>query len=101
MDLKCKVKTVIEVSHSDLEQFIKAETGQEYEIPDREERDNYTAIPFYGVDGNARGFIIGFAEEWNTFKATGEGQCILRVILEGLCSEGKIQPGDYLVKVSW
>jgi len=101
MGLKCKVKTVIEVDYGDLEQFIQAETGHEYEIPDREECDNDTARSFDGIDGNAQGRIVGFAEDWAKFKTTGEGQYILRDILEGLCSEGKIQPGDYLVEISW
>jgi hypothetical protein len=99
--LKCKVKTIVEVDYNDLERFIKAETGHEYEIPSEEECDNDTARTFDGIDGNARGHIVGFAEDWAKFKATGKGRYILRVILEGLCSEGKLQPGDYLVKVSW
>lgn len=100
MSFKCQVKTVIEVEYGDLERFIEDETGHEYEIPDREELDNYTAKT-YDVDGNAKGYIVGFAEDWAKFKADGKGNLMLRVILEGLCLEGKIQPGEYLVKVSW
>lgn len=94
--LNYRIKTTIEVDYKDLEQFIKAETGQGYNISVGEELVNDFSRSYSKIND-----VVGNEEEWNKFKTTGKGRFILRTILEGLCSEGKIPPGDYLVKVSW
>ncbi len=97
MGLKCSVKTVISVEYRDLEQFIEAETGHEYDITENEEIGNDTART-YNVDDNLSTWEL---KDWAEFKVGSNKQYILRTILCGLCSEGKIQPGKYLVRVSW
>jgi hypothetical protein len=101
MALKAEIKTVISVNYGDLETFIKEETGHGYNIPSEEEVNNDTCLEFAGIDGNKQGHIVEFEEDWAKFKTTGKCRYALRIILEGLCLEGKIQAGDYLVKVSW
>jgi len=95
--LKCETKTIITVKYSDMEKFIKAETGLEYEIPYKEEYCNDTAHTFK-VNAKLDEYM---RNDWVEFKAGANKERILRTILCGLCLEGKIQPGDYLVKVSW
>lgn len=96
-ELKCKVRTVISVNYNDLERFIKAETGREYEIACQEEVGNDTEHT-YNVEAK---LDLYNAKEWVDFKAGSKTQYILRTILCGLCLEGKLQAGEYLVRVSW
>jgi len=95
--LKCKVKTIVEVNYGDLESFIKAETGHEYEIACMEEMCNDEDHK-YSVDAELDEWK---AKDWEAFKNGSRRQFILRTILCGLCSEGKIPAADYLVRVSW
>jgi hypothetical protein len=97
MGLKCRVKTVISVNYKDLEHFIESETGHEYDISENEEVSNDTARA-YNVDYQMDKFM---AKAWAEFKAGSNKSYILNTILCGLCSEGKIHPGEYLICVSW
>jgi hypothetical protein len=84
------------VNYRDLEQFIKAETGHEYEIC-QEEVSNDTSHS-YNVDNQMDEWMT---KDWAEFKKGSDKQYILRTILCGLCSEGKIPPGEYLIWSSW
>jgi hypothetical protein len=91
-----KRKTVISVDYCDLECFIEEETGQRVCIVSLVERSNDTDLR-YNIDGDLDEYAV---DDWNNFKSSGSG-CCLQVILDGLCSEGKIEAGEYLVGVSW
>lgn len=98
MILKCKTETINTVEVDDLEQFIKETTGHAYEVVSNEE---------WGNDEQHR-FIIGGRlldyqqKYWETFKSTGEQhQYNLHTILNGLCAEGHLLPGTYVINVSW
>lgn len=99
MPLKFQTKTYLMVEYYVLEQFIKEETGFSYEIAANEEWSNDSEHTFV-INGEP-------LDEWNQkdwlmFKTTGrQKNYILRSILEGLCVEGKIPSGTYLVSVQW
>lgn len=98
MPLKCVIETVIKVDYSDLEEFIKAQTGHTYEIVPNEE---------WGNDEQHRVVLDGQLDQWdldkwNEFKATGkEKRWLTHAIMNGLCAEGKLIAGVYLINVSW
>lgn len=96
--LKCVTETIHSVSDYDLETFIREQTGHSYEIVPNEE---------WGNDSQHRFTLDGKLDEWNVkdweaFKSTGEQKNYqLRTILDGLCADGKLAAGTYLINVSW
>lgn len=95
--LKCKIALVVNVNYEDLESFILEETGQEYDIPPNEECGNDTYLKF-NVSDVANTYSLN---QWEAFKAGKGSSFMLSYILHGLCVENKIQPGEYLIQVSW
>jgi hypothetical protein len=96
--LKSVTETVIKVQYYDLEEFIDQVTGHAYEVVASEEWGNDSQHRF-AVDGKLSDYE---QDEWDNFKKTGEcGTYFLRTILNGLCSEKKIAPGNYLITVCW
>jgi hypothetical protein len=94
-ELPTKTETYICVGDSDLEWFIKQETGHEVCISELANCGNDTNLVY-----NVETIKDLYIEDWNEFKASGE-RCGLITILDGLCGEGKIKPGKYLINVSW
>lgn len=98
--LKVKTETFHTVDYNDLEVFIKETTGQTYEVACGEE---------WGNDSQHRVRVDGVLatweqKNWDKFKASGEldqESFLLRAIMNGLCSEGKLPAGTYLVDVCW
>lgn len=98
MNLKCKTETVHSVNYNNLEQFIKQTTGHEYEILPNEEWNNDTQHRFL-IDGKMLDF---HQKDWEAFKSTGEQDPFrLRNIMNGLCADGHLLPGIYVINVSW
>jgi hypothetical protein len=96
--LKSETETVIKVQYFDLEEFISQVTGHDYEVVASEEWSNDSQHRFF-VDGILQKYEL---KEWKKFKETGEADCFfLRTILNGLCYDKKILPGNYLVTVCW
>jgi hypothetical protein len=96
--LKCKTETVNLVEVDDLERFIKEATGHTYEIVPNEEWGNDEQHRIE-VDGDLLDF---HQENWDAFKSTGyQHQYRLQSIMNGLCADGHLQPGTYVVNVSW
>ncbi len=98
MDLKVRTETTRVVDYKDLDAFIRHHTGRDYNCVADEEWGNdsqhsFTVAPLK-ADYNRR--------DWDAFKAgtRGEGY-MLGTILDGLCSEGKLPAGNYLVEVCW
>ena len=99
-ELKRLTKSYICVETIDLEAFIKETTGQEYDIRSQEElfKDHkiYHVSRFDGLTGA----IV--TTQWEAFKAgTYNRIFLLEVILDGLCTEGKIPAGEYLIEAPW
>jgi len=88
---------VLEVDFEVLEEFILDETGQSYDMVSGEE---------WGNDSQHQMIIDGKLDyekpAWESFKTKGMHRSyLLRIILDGLCSEGKIPAGTYLITVCW
>lgn len=92
-------KTVHEIGYKKLDDFIKSVTGQEYECVCAEEWSNDSEHHFV-VTGKLDNYD---REEWNQFRALGgkDSSFILGAILNGLCEEGHLPAGDYLISVCW
>lgn len=98
--LKCETETVINVDMYDLENFIQEVTGHKYEIQAGEE---------WGNDSEHRFTINGKlykweSEDWAKFKAGQMKRSAtnkLRAYLQGLCVDGHIQAGTYIVSLSY
>lgn len=99
MELKKRTETIHNVEYGDLDAFIKEACGFDwFECQQIEE---------WGNDSQHR-FKVGpitddfHKKEWEKIKATKEaGSYTLRTILGGLCSDGKLEAGVYLISVCW
>ena len=97
-ELKVKTETIHSVECRDLESFIKEVTGHDYAPVPYEEWGNDSQHRFK-VDGIMTNYML---EDWNTFKTSGQSEnYLLRTILNGLCADGHIPAGIYLVCVCW
>lgn len=98
MSLKVKTETVHTVELNDLEQFILEKTGHAYEIVPSEDWSNDQQHRF-----EVNGYLHSYQNrDWNLFKVAGNQMNYqLRTILNGLCSDGHLEKGIYLVNVSW
>jgi len=96
--LECSKKLIISVEYSELERFIKQNYGHEYNIADREERDNDTKFTIYVEKED-----IGCVREDNIkkFRETGEGKFILQDLMLDMLRNELIDEGDYLVNICW
>lgn len=98
MTLKCKTETVNVVEVDDLERFIRETTGHAYEIVPNEEWGNDEQHRFE-IDGQLEDSNL---EDWKAFKYDGEQhQYRTQTILNGLCKDGYLLPGTYVINVSW
>lgn len=97
MDLKHKRVEMFEVDYKDLEKFIQDHANQEYDIVSGQECGNSSSIQIR-VDGELDKYDV---EMWSRFKKTGRGSCLLVVILNALCNDKLILPGQYLINVCW
>jgi hypothetical protein len=98
MTLKCKTETVNTVEVDDLEQFIKETTGYAYEVVPNEEWSNDEQHRI-SVDGTLADYQH---EDWKAFKYDGEVSSYrLQTILNGLCADGHLPSGTYVINVSW
>jgi hypothetical protein len=96
--LKTKKESALIVDHNDLEKFILQCTGHEYECLSGEEWGNDSQHRFT-VESKMNEYDI---EEWETFKLNGSTECFkLGYILDGLCKDGFLKAGNYLITVSW
>lgn len=95
--LKADKETTLRVCYDDLNTFIKQVTGKRYESE---------CYLDGGHDSNHRFVVSGwedntdldrfYIKEWEEFKAGGKDPSV-QVILDGLCSEGYIEEGTYII----
>lgn len=96
--LKKTTETVHNVEVDDLESFIKAVTGHRFECVPNEEWSNDSQHRF-AIEGALDDYE---RKNWELFKSTGKPELfMLRTVLEGLCVEGHIPAGTYLINVCW
>lgn len=95
-------KTTIHVDYSDVEQLILTHYGHEFSIPESEECNNYTSLQYLVTDKplTEKGLDVFTRKELQTFESTGHGAS-LSTILDALCRAGELEPGNYVIRVSW
>lgn len=113
--LKSKTKTFEEVDWRDFDLFVSGIIGREFEFAAEEESPNDTAHAFSGVrrvpDFNSykpdtppekiRGWFDSEmleAQEWIDNRGP---YCGTRSLLQWLCVKRHVEPGNYLIQVSW
>ena len=97
--LVCVKKVVFEVDYGDLEAFILEQFGREYEIAPGEEASNGSNLR---MDIKAEPNSDYYQKQLDRFIAgEGEPTYMVRPILTHLCHTGKIEPGCYIIRVSW
>jgi hypothetical protein len=95
---KCTTETRYVVDYGDFEDYIRDMTGHAVNIACMEETGNDTSIDLT-VSAEIDDYDM---KKWEKFKADGKEPSFgLRAILNGLCSEGKLLPGDYLINICW
>lgn len=97
--LKSTTETVIRVEYYDLDSFIQQITNQDFECVAIEEWENDSEHRFI-VSGKLTTMDLN---SWGLFK-TGKlsgGVMPVYCILNGLCLDGHIPAGTYLIRVSW
>lgn len=93
-ELECTKRTLITVESHKLDQFIKQETGHEYCVMASEQLSDDDRCEI-SVDGQLDDYDN---QEWNKFKESGRySDFRTNAILNGLCSQGLIEAGDYLI----
>jgi len=98
MTLKYVTETVHNVEVNDLKMFIREQTGHSYEIVPNEEWGNDEQHRII-VDGDMSGWAFAY---WTKFKSTGDqDRYRTRDIMNGLCADGKLPAGIYVINVSW
>ncbi len=96
--LKFQTEIVNTIEVNDLEKFITETTGHTYEVVPNEEWNNDSQHRLH-VDGDLSEYT---QKDWDDFKLTGEQhQYRLQTIMEGLCADGHLEAGVYVVDVSW
>lgn len=100
---KHTVETRYVVDYHDFEEYIESVTGHRINIPAIELTGNDTTLDMEVVDmGEDEEFDEDEQEEYNTFLKTGKvEEYSLHVILDGLCQQGKLLPGTYLISICW
>ena len=97
MPLKCEKVEHYQIECSDFEAFVKEITGHTFEFVADQECGNDSQHSF-----RAKPEMLDFeVEEWEEFKKTGEGDFMAHTIFNGLCKDGHIEPGEYLISVCW
>jgi hypothetical protein len=100
-----RTKTVHHTDYEYLDQLILTEYGHDFEVVADQEVGNDSTIAFDDV-----GLPIFEGDEvvdrWDrdkleTFKATGRGLLLLRILLNDMALRGVIPKGDYVISVSW
>ena len=87
-----------EVDYSEFEQFVRQEYDVELEFACNQESSNDVSYTF-SVDNKP---LNNYDEnKLSKFKAGEDPQFISHILLNDLCNRGVIEPGKYLIKVSW
>jgi hypothetical protein len=100
--LNCHRKSVFTTEYTDVERFIDKEFGvgfdDTYELPCMEEKGNDVYMDF-DVDGELSEYELKEIEEMQQLKKYKQWNT--RNILNYLCFQDKLEPGEYVVHISW
>jgi hypothetical protein len=97
--LKGRTETVIKVDYNDLDDFIHQTTGRDdYSCCDSQEWNNDSQHRFHVENKPLSEYD---QKEWSQFKLGNKRHCYLGILLDGLCVDGLIPPGNYIINVRW
>jgi hypothetical protein len=96
--LKCQKKTVIEVDYGDLDRFIQEVYGHEYEIVADQELGNDCCK---SVTVKKEKLNQWEQADLDMFISTGIYRYMLHTILSDLCNRDLLEPGEYVIEISW
>ena len=99
--LNCQVKSIISTDYSDLEDLIKNVYSQDYEIMPSEEVGSSQYAATYTQRVKKGELCEFYREKFEEWKATGEGQFILSLIMQDLANQDLIPEGEYIIDVNW
>lgn len=90
--------TYIEVDYYDIDKLITDFYGREYESVDYQEWNN--------DESHSINIEKGPLDKWeqetvNNWKTNGKGMWSIRTLLKDICNNEGIEPGEYLISVSW
>lgn len=92
-------KQMIEVNYSDLERAIEKHFGfKEYCIPAAEEVGNDTSLT-YRIDGKLDPWELKDLEEMKA--CGGNKNWRTQMLMNALCADGILEPGEYVINISW
>jgi len=97
MKLKAEKKTILKVEYADLEAFAESVYGGNLEIPAIEETNNDVSLE-YTVTGEISKWNLSDAEK---IRAGFYPHYCTGLVLDLLCFDGRIERGDYVIRVSW
>ncbi len=97
MKLPYEEKTFRHVDYGDLDEFLSFHTGRPYESCCMEEWNNDSSKEMR-IDGKLEDYQRRAVEK---FINTGQGSYLTRALLNHLCADGILEPGDYLINISW
>lgn len=98
--LKFKEEKVFRVDYKDLDKLINKVYGlKDFEVVATEEASNDSTLSFGGISSRKQDEYD--LEMLNNFKQGINRRFCTHVILNDLCIQGIIPPGDYIVDVCW
>lgn len=86
------------VDSNELDRFIKVHLGHDFEFIADQECDNDSEHSFNVDKGQLDDYGKKLIVE---FKKTSKGTHITGFLLNHLCDQGVLAPGEYLISVSW
>ena len=100
MDLKFTEQTFKVVKSFDLEKLIQDTFNiKEYNLVSAEEERNDTVWTCRINNDPVDAYHLKAIQEW--LKTGSEPSFMTRHIMQHMCNMGKLDPGDYLVEISW
>lgn len=98
MKLKTKKVEYFEVDYGDLEAFIEEVYGQEFNLACDQETGNDTALTMEVKKERLGEYDRDKIDRWIR---DGEESYMFRVLMFDLCNKDLIEPGNYVIEISW
>lgn len=98
MNLKVEKKTLFVVDYNDLDSFISKTYGREYEIVADLELMNDMSKSTIVKKEPLDQWDLNNLHEWIT---TGRKNWMFHTLMTDLCNRELIEPGEYLIEISW
>lgn len=96
--LKVEKKTYLKISYRDFDSFVESVYGRPFSVTGSEEMSNDSIYSFNGIDGVIKDYD---EEDLKLFLADEKDSYMARLLLNDLVRKKLIEPGDYVISVSW